>query len=588
MLTLLGTMEIFVLALVVASCVGSPQNRRSLIAPKFEFADNLSHSECGLWRFGDYSWLAKIEADDETHLLNHKRHCFGTVISNKCILTAAFCVSGAEPAKIRVTFAKSNFTAGGLSPVKVDVHPRYELSSLRANLAVLTFNSDLLKNGVLPVCLWNKKIKTDGSLIAENNGVATVVGKEWSLNKTVLGNFRVEDAAACRESAPPSFRDVFENSNICLAYKDGESTCLKGFGAPMQFKVGERWFLRGLYNAGFKANGKGKVTGGAADECRRNRFISFTDVALYTDFVTTRSDVKLAELLPTSIVKPKNYQSFARCGVVNANLGTRLIVSGEDAPLRDYPWSAALFRTTRFPPFSITHACTGSLISTHFVMTAAHCVFESNTRLTENDFVVYLGKERISLGWTPDTGVQSLSVSRVIPHTRYDTVSNRNDIALLRLSSAAEFSQTIVPICIWYKSSNEALVVNKNASLAGWGLIEGYEDADKLQKLDVPILARERCKKIENQQSYYSTKLTSSTLCAGYINEGRSPCNGDSGAALVLKDGGRFYVRGIVSEIVGKNMKCKSDFPAVFTDVAPYRSWILEQTSGDVEFDFIE
>ncbi|XP_065345779.1 inactive CLIP domain-containing serine protease A8-like isoform X2 [Cloeon dipterum] len=562
--------------------------KRSTIPLFKNTSDNkLSHNECGLVHENDdRAWLAKIEIADDII----SKHCFGSVVSNRYIVTSAICVESADLSNIRVSFAKTNYQEF-VTPTDKVVHEDFRLDDFRANLAILRFAKDLLKNGVLPICLWNKAIEKEGSTITENAGIATLVGKDVSSDDIVVGKFKIQPASACKAKVRLPFQAYFENSNICLLYEDGLSSCLRGFGAPIQFKIGERWFLRGLYNVALK-----KVAGevpaersGRQQQCRKYQVISVTDAARYVDFLTKNTDISLQSSVATSILESKNFRSYLNCGVRSKDLGTKLAFGGVDATLREFPWSAALFKVYYT---QLKYSCVGSLISKKFILTAAHCVDEKGSTAEAGSLVVALGKELLNSGWTKDDGVSIHSVRSVIKHEEYDHNLVKNDIALLQLTRSVETTITVSPLCLWYKSSSFELLNNVNGTIAGWGLIQDYNLADQLQRLDLPILNPNQCKLIEGKETFYSTKMRASPkFCAGYVNKNKSPCNGDSGAALVVEENGVFYARGIVSETVARNIDggkfCNTDYPAIFTDVAAYRRWIIEHTDDELKYSYI-
>jgi Trypsin len=144
--------------------------------------------------------------------------------------------------------------------------------------------------------------------------------------------------------------------------------------------------------------------------------------------------------------------------------------------------------------------------------------------------------------------------------------------------------------------------------MSGWGFFNyAAEHARGLQKLSLPILSKEKCKSITvlHSQDYYRTKMGDGrrTLCAGYenrnffnfrqchaknkflITEEKGPCNGDSGGPLVIRRGDRYFLRGIVSESVSHpndTAYCNTNYPAIFTDVALYRTWIKKATGQEL------
>lgn len=71
------------------------------------------------------------------------------------------------------------------------------------------------------------------------------------------------------------------------------------------------------------------------------------------------------------------------------------------------------------------------------------------------------------------------------------------------------------------------------------------------------------------------TRITENQLCAGG-ERGKDACKGDSGGPLmaVFRDGplkGQWYQEGIVSKGIG----CGAGYPGIYTRVARFFDWIL-------------
>uniref|UniRef100_A0A182FUI5 Uncharacterized protein n=1 Tax=Anopheles albimanus TaxID=7167 RepID=A0A182FUI5_ANOAL len=92
--------------------------------------------------------------------------------------------------------------------------------------------------------------------------------------------------------------------------------------------------------------------------------------------------------------------------------------------------------------------CTGSLITSQYVLTAAHCVKDKEF------FEVYIGATNVNYthadGIYPNGLRQELEAADAIIHEDYNATTNVHDIALLRLSKPVDFSlpNSPKPVCI--------------------------------------------------------------------------------------------------------------------------------------------
>lgn len=86
---------------------------------------------------------------------------------------------------------------------------------------------------------------------------------------------------------------------------------------------------------------------------------------------------------------------------------------------------------------------------------------------------ISLGRENLQ-GNNPNE--ESRTVSRIILHPNYDSDTNNNDIALLRLSSPVKFTDYIRPVCL---AAGDSVFNNGTDSwVTGWGAVkEGGECA---------------------------------------------------------------------------------------------------------------
>jgi secreted trypsin-like serine protease len=120
------------------------------------------------------------------------------------------------------------------------------------------------------------------------------------------------------------------------------------------------------------------------------------------------------------------------CGCSSNPASVTRIVGGETASEATWGWAVSI-------SLDASELCGGSILSSSWIITAAHCAND----YTPSQVIVYAGS---TLRWI---GTQSRSVSRIIIHPNYNSVSYTNDIALLQLASPLTMSDpNVSPICV--------------------------------------------------------------------------------------------------------------------------------------------
>uniref|UniRef100_A0A8C2PFS2 Kallikrein related peptidase 15 n=1 Tax=Capra hircus TaxID=9925 RepID=A0A8C2PFS2_CAPHI len=226
---------------------------------------------------------------------------------------------------------------------------------------------------------------------------------------------------------------------------------------------------------------------------------------------------------------------------------------GEECVPHCQPWQVALFEHGRFTGGA-------SLISPQW-LPAAHC----QTRFLR----VRLGEHNLRKRDGPE---QLRTVSRIIPHPRYEARNHRHDLMLLRLTRPVRVTAEVrpVPLPARCPQAGEACVVS------GWGLGANKEPGatgspesqvrlpDTLHCANISIISTASCNKD------YAGRLMDTMVCAGVEGGGTDSCEGDSGGPLVC--GG--VLQGTVS---WGDVPCDTTTkPGVYTKVCSYLEWLKE------------
>ncbi|XP_053307387.1 serine protease hepsin isoform X1 [Spea bombifrons] len=258
------------------------------------------------------------------------------------------------------------------------------------------------------------------------------------------------------------------------------------------------------------------------------------------------------------------------CG--RRKLAVDRIVGGQDATLGRWPWQVSL-------QYEGAHLCGGSLISSEWVLTAAHCFPQRNRAVSQ--WRVFAGAvSRLS----PGRSLQA--VKGIIYHAGYfpflfpDSDENSNDIALVHLQTPLTLTEYVQPVCL--PALGQQIVDGKICTVTGWGNTEYYgHQSDVLQEASVPIISSSVC----NQPEYYLNQITGKMFCAGYAEGGIDACQGDSGGPFVCEDTlsrtPRWRLCGIVSWGIGCALPNK---PGVYAKVDQYQHWIYRVMKTKSEF----
>merc|ERR1712179_16141 len=273
-------------------------------------------------------------------------------------------------------------------------------------------------------------------------------------------------------------------------------------------------------------------------------------------------DFPFRDLFPGSKPKPKRAAGTKVgtedlsdiCGVENVNLGR--VVGGVESTPFAYPWVVAIIAEGRA-------FCTGSIISSKYVLTAAHCVdgFAS--------FKVFTGIHSLR---RPGPQAKVIKSYDGFAHPEWNPRMVRNDLALIELPSPIEFDDYRKPACLPSLHDETISFTNYPAKLMGWGKLSDRSigSATELHEVTVPIISNKKCSQT------YGRAITPGHIC---INSegGHGVCSGDSGGPMNFKFAeGKWKQIGVASFVHGYG--CESGYPHAYTRLSHYLKWIQSET----------
>ncbi|GJQ88684.1 hypothetical protein Trydic_g15230, partial [Trypoxylus dichotomus] len=225
--------------------------------------------------------------------------------------------------------------------------------------------------------------------------------------------------------------------------------------------------------------------------------------------------------------------------------GSFRILGGKVAATVAYPFMVSL-RTYRQG-----HACGGTIVNNLWILTSAHCMYGESIA----SIFAVVGTNTLNSG-----GIE-VEIRKIVMHPNYnDTGYESNDIALIKLDSALNYSATVAPVTLDTDVSQSIIHV----TLIGWGETRNKgPPSNKLRELSTKTISQAAC------SQYWSDLVSPNQICTKF-QSGKGFCGSDSGGPLI-RTNSKTQV-GIAS--FNFEGGCGRVLPDVFTRVSKFLPWI--------------
>ncbi|XP_054737942.1 transmembrane protease serine 9-like [Anastrepha obliqua] len=462
--------------------------------------------------------------------------CGGSIVSSEFIVTAAHCLQSYSASQIYVRLGSTYYNSGGelVSVKSFTYHPGYNSKTMVNDIAVIRLSSPVAESSNIKYIELAEETPATGTL-----AVVTGWGTKCYLTcislPTTLQEVEVDivDEADCASSTY-KYGSQIQETMVC-AYAVSKDACQGDSGGPLVANSK----LVGVVSWGYGCARTG-YPGVYSDVPSLRSWVESTMASM-----SFHQEITLNQFL-------KMFRFVALFALVSLACGASLpdeldgrIVNGVDTTIAAHPYQVSLQLK------SGSHFCGGSIVSSEFIVTAAHCL----QSYSASQIYVRLGSTYYN------SGGELVSVKSFTYHPGYNSKTMVNDIAVIRLSSPVAESSNIKYI----ELAEETPATGTLAVVTGWGTkcyLTCISLPTTLQEVEVDIVDEADC---ASSTYKYGSQIQETMVCAYAVS--KDACQGDSGGPLVANS----KLVGVVSWGYGC---ARTGYPGVYSDVPSLRSWV--------------
>ncbi|KAJ2158960.1 hypothetical protein GGH16_005346, partial [Coemansia sp. RSA 560] len=244
------------------------------------------------------------------------------------------------------------------------------------------------------------------------------------------------------------------------------------------------------------------------------------------------------------------------------------VVGGKDASDGEFPFAVYISN----PESTQNTACAGAILTDQIIVTAAYCVYDTNTGKA-------VDPSKVSVGYGKSNKVKqpAVKVKQIIISDTYNATSGVDDIALLQVNLTNQISDAVnrIPVYVGDIKKDNSLI------FMGWGSTDkiGVATADTLNFANVTVGDDFTCKASSLYQNSNGRAICTHNLLTPNV----APCLGDYGGPLVIYDQNIPKLVGVFSTFATSDGKpqyyCTSNNTlAYYTHINYYMSFLESKT----------
>lgn len=435
----------------------------------------------------------KVRIVPKTAETGSKRHCYGSLIAPKFVLTAANCLRQYEVDGYTIEMGQynvyypvqENSIRVRTEAKKIHYHPEFDAATLANDIALLEIVKPLytFNKTVLPACIWPwdklpvDEYQTNGYVPFNESDDESVRTNQFFATANVYDE--------CLDKVP--------QHQFCAGFPTAlaPNSCHNSVGSAMSRSL---YALGRYFDYIFAINSKG-------ENCGFNLPTVYTKIAPYVQWIDSivhatkvhyEDDTKYygdrcqndngAEGTCVSLrycpkldqeakqgkpVSPSSSCSFGKQNEMVVCCTAENMLRDEDHReqlsqaieeidsckhlYHEFRKNKSPYDVDNFPTYpymafiqgSDERSCNGTLVAKQFVLTTASC-YQS---IAEDNVTVVLGNSTL----------QTIAIQRTFMHPEYSNVSTEFNLILLKLATVATVNNETIPACLWHNQTHTPL-----------------------------------------------------------------------------------------------------------------------------------